>query len=594
MLRSWPSTVTHRRFASRPFSLTQAQTIRLTLIALTVGGFALRLGLLAAYPLREDEATYAVWARRWLDGDRLFLHTWPDKPPLFLWLLAGLFGSAGPSAAAGRWLNIAAGTLTIPVVAAAARRLWDAPRAGVVAGLLVACSPFAVSFSPTIYTDPLLVLLGSAAVTAALWARPRWAGALLAAAIMTKQQGVLYAPLVLALVALPVGRGAWARLGRGLAGLALVALPIMGWDSLRWASAPSPWALAGANYAPLTIAPVTTWGPRVAAWGGLLWYLAAAWPVWAMLAAAGVGAAMRARRDVRLALILGWGLAFVAVHVTTTVQVWDRYLLPLAPWLAWVASGPLARALGGAVGTVGNRTTDAATMCGWKPHLQVFARGPLSFRRVCEEESLRATHPDRRDSSAAGALWARNDNVNVWLSWATLVGLLLLARPAGTAAVGGYPIGGDHGDYAGLKEAFAWLEATVPGPYVLYHQPLGRQANFYLYDELDDELKTDDAAPGRVDLRWFPSAVYLADNAAKTPYPPKFVVIPDWATPRDLELQLALRGLVAETRLRVGRFSVVEIIQPPRPVCDWCVDVPRWTPRVVPPWTLDPARMCLP
>ena len=219
MLRSWLPAATFRRaVASRPFSLTQTQTLRLTLVVLTVGGFALRLGLLAAFPLREDEAIYAVWARRWLDGDFLFLHTWPDKPPLFIWLLAGLFGLAGPSAAVGRWLNIAAGTLTIPVAAVAARRLWASPRAGVVAALLVACSPFAISFSPTLYTDPLLVLFGCAAVAAALSTRPGWAGALLAAAIMTKQQGVLYAPLVLALAALPLDRAAWRRLGRGAGG----------------------------------------------------------------------------------------------------------------------------------------------------------------------------------------------------------------------------------------------------------------------------------------------------------------------------------------------------------------------------------------
>ena len=42
------------------------------------------------------------------------------------------------------------------------------------------------------------------------------------------------------------------------------------------------------------------------------------------------------------------------------------------------------------------------------------------------------------------------------------------------------------------------------------------------------------------------------------------------ATPRDLALHLAMRGLALEPRLQVGRFAVMEIIVPPRPACDWC------------------------
>ena len=582
MLRSWFPAATARDSASchaehseaspsarrrAAAALTQSQTARLTLTALTLGGFALRLGLLAAYPLREDEAIYAFWARRWLDGDYLFMHVWPDKPPLFLWLLAGLFGlaegggPAGATAAVGRWLGIAAGPLTIPMTGLAARRLWDSPRAGVVAGLLVALSPFAVSFSPTLYTDPLLVLWGSAAVAAALWARPGLAGALLGAACMTKQQGALYAPLVLALALLPLDRRAWTRLGRALLGLALVTLPILGWDSLRWTSAPSPWELAARTYAPLAVAPPATWGPRLAAWGGLLWYLTASWPVWVLLAAAGTAALWRARHAGRLALVLGWGVAFVAVHGLTTVQVWDRYLLPLAPWVGWVAGGPLA----------------------------LMPTEHLSFRAQ-RGIPLPPSPAPQRDSSAYRP---RNDSVSRWLSLLPLAALLLLLTPpALTAATGGYPLGGDHGDYAGLDAALAWLD-TTRGPYVLYHQPLGWQYRFYLYDDLPRDLPGDTAA-SRVDLRWFPSAVYLADNAAKTPYPPKFVVMPDWAPLGDLDLHLAQRGLAAAMRLRAGHMTVLEIVHTPQPPCAWCATRVPWTPRLVASPSPNPARMCLP
>jgi hypothetical protein len=133
------------------------------------------------------------------------------------------------------------------------------------------------------------------------------------------------------------------------------------------------------------------------------------------------------------------------------------------------------------------------------------------------------------------------------------------------------PIGGDHGDYAGFTAATAWLANAEENPahssLILYHQALGWHFHFYLYDELQPQ--GDD--PPRIDLRWFPSAAYLADNAAKSPYPPKYLLIPEWATPRDLALHLALRGLHLEPRLQVGRFTILEIIQPMRPLCNWCM-----------------------
>jgi hypothetical protein len=139
------------------------------------------------------------------------------------------------------------------------------------------------------------------------------------------------------------------------------------------------------------------------------------------------------------------------------------------------------------------------------------------------------------------------------------------------------PIGGDHGDYAGLTAALAWVENQgddqASSRLILYHQVLGWHFRFYLYDDLYGTLQPDGDDPPRFDLRWFPSAAYLADNAAKTPYPPKYLIAPDWATPRDLALHLALRGLTLEQRLRAGRFAVLEIIQPARPPCAWCKSV---------------------
>lgn len=66
--------------------------------------------------------------------------------------------------------------------------------------LAMTLSPFAISFAPTVYTDPLLTLAGSLALCAATFGRRFWAGLWLGAAMMTKRQGLLYVPLVVAVL----------------------------------------------------------------------------------------------------------------------------------------------------------------------------------------------------------------------------------------------------------------------------------------------------------------------------------------------------------------------------------------------------------
>ena len=515
-------------------TLTGARTQQIALALLTLVGLGLRVGLWTTFPLREDEAIYSYWARQWLAGDWLFLYTWPDKPPLFLWSLAGVFALLGPSEASARWLNIIASTLTIPLVAVAARRLWPVSLAAPLAALLLAFNPFAISFSATVYTDPFLALAGMAALTLALCQRPGWAGVLLGAAILTKQQGLLYIPLIVGVVLLTRSSrrglsGVTAQVMRLLAGLALIVLPVVVWDSLRWAVAPSPWALAATNYAPVTLAPLASWGQRLGQWAGLLWYLAAAPWAWLALGGGLLLALGQARHSALLALILAWGLGWIGLHVGTTVQVWDRYLLPLAPWLALIAGGALA---GG------------------------FAR------------------------------W-RNASWRQGVAALLLIVVLGMTVPAWQAAQGYLPIGGDHGDYAGLREALDWL-AAQEGPLLLYHQSLGWHYRFYLYDALQAPL----GAPERIELRCFPSTAYLADNAAKMPYPPKYLIVPDWSPLRDLPLHAAQRGLRVEPKWRGGRFTVMEIVHLPRPACDWCKSMPHFLPQ--PLLSPDPARMSLP
>ncbi len=509
-------------FPALPWRIALPASATALLTRLTLAAFTLRLLLLEAYPLREDEAIYGVWARSvWQDP--WFVTTWPDKPPLFLWLQALSLALFGPSAAAARMVSIAASTLTVPITVVIARRLWG-DRAAVAAALLLALNPFAISFGPTGYTDSLLVFFGMASLLCALFGRPGWAGLWLGAAIMTKQQGVLYAPLILAFVLLwPQGsrRHAAAQNPQRLSAVAWLILgligfvaPIMVWDAARWAVAPSPWDLGVRNYGSLALASPEDWGLRLVTWAQIAWHLTASWPVWIILVAFGAGRLV-ARKRLRLTLFVVlalWSLAFMFIHALSTVPAWDRYLLPLAPFLA----------LGG----------------GWLAAEQLRLPGALGLVLLAA------------------------------------VGLLLLP-PALAASRGALPIGGDHGDLSGLDEALAWVEDAQPDNKALYHRVVGWHAQFYLFDQVQR---------GAVGLRWFPSAAYLADNTAKTPHLRKFIIEPDWAATPNLAFHLAMRGLGLTIAARVGRFTVYEVMQSPRSFCTWCVSRAsgRW------PWVSAP------
>lgn len=499
--------------------------------------FALALQALDRFPLREDEAIYSVWALHGWRVDPFFLSVWPDKPPLFLGVLALAFHFWGASQASGRFLNILLTLLTALVVGATARRLWGAHR-GFVATALYLFNPFVLSFAPTVYTDPMLVLAGQSALWLALTDRSFGAGFWLSVALMTKQQGLLYAPLIIAVLGTP---STWAKAGqpprskrrwlRFALGALLVLAPVFYWDSSRWAVAPSPWDLGVRNYGALQLLPPTQWGARLLEWAALLWYFAASWPLWLGLSALLIVILYRRGKLLLLSIgkhpvvwwLLLWGSGFLGLHVVTSIQLWDRYLLPLAPLfcllVAWLVD-QLAQTIG----------------------------GPRTAR---------------------------------WAVTAGVISILLLTPPALTAARGGLPIGGDHGDYSGLTAAIAWLKQTAPPASILYQQRLGWLYQFYFYDEL---------AVGRFDLRWFPTPTYLAANAARSPTQPRFLVLPDWAPQPELPVQLAVRQLQLTPLAHFGRMTLYTLQNQPQPTgqqrCTWCLckprqPWPRWSRRVV-------------
>ncbi len=519
--------------------LTRIDALALTL--LTLVGFGLRLGLLGRFPFHADEALYSYWARHTWPDDPLFLQVWPDKPPLFIWSLALAFRLFGASEAGAQMVNVLASTLAIPLVAAIARRWWGRP-ASLLAAMLLALNPFAISFAATAFTDPMLVLAGTFGLAAAARGWPLWAGIGLGAAMMTKQQGLLYVPLILAVLAFapPPSRpgGLGRRLGLTLVGTGLVLLPVVYWDSLRWAVAPSPWDLSVRHYGGLTLTHPADWPDRLQRWSKLAWYLAAGrlpWAGWALLTAVGLLHLGRRRHTGAIQsgpflLLVTWGAGFLALHVVTSVQVWDRYLLPLAPILALVGAR-LAAALGE------NRPASAV-------------------RHTCHG----------RNSATQLSAKTRREFLPGFTSPGLTVGILLLTgllgiQPARVAAIGGLPIGSDHGAMTGLHQVLHWLQEENPDGYVLYHRVLGWHYRFYLYEPVRQ---------GQVELRWYPSTTYLTDNALKTPHRRKFLLVPAWAPQPDLAVRLAMQGLQAQKRLQAGNFTLYELTQPPRAYCTWC------------------------
>ena len=498
------STAAKKRVAANPLSGVSLPKVfgaglgyQRYLCLLILVGLGLRLVMLDRFRFHQDEALYSYWALHFLYEDPLFLEQWVDKPPLYIWLLAYCFQVFGTSEASARLLNVGISILTIPIVAAIARRAWTAD-AGAIAATALALNPFAISYSATAFTDPLLVLMGVCSVYAAQRFRPFAAGMCLGAAIMTKQQGVFFMPLALAVLisANPKAKAVGAAILRAGGGLALAVLPILYWDSLRWDVAPSPWDLGVRNYSSLALLSLDQWGLRFARIADLLWYLTASHMVWMFLIAASALAVVNLRRQghfqprrntVFAVLLFGWMCAYWGIHAVFGLPAWDRYFLPLAPAFA--------------------------ILCGW-----------------------------------LGA-WLFASRSNVWRLTVLGLWIVLLLPSSVQAAKGELPIGGDHGAYDGLREVSAWLDSHSPAGAVLYHQSLSWHFQFYLFENPRDYA-----------VRWVASPVALADDAAKRPQGARFVIAPAWQPFRNIDPHLAARELELVERSREGQFTIYELM----------------------------------
>lgn len=497
---------------------------RWALPALLLIGLGLRLALIARPGLHPDEALYASWALRIADGsDPALLSVYVDKPPLWLYLLAGLFRLAGirPGVATapdfdnlvilGRLAGVAASASSLLLLHDIARRVYGRPVA-LLATALYAVSPLAIGLSPTLFSDPLLVLWLLLGLWAALGRRAWLTGMACGLAYATKQQAVLLIPLVVAVFVLSHHRSpitdhgsripyhasritchASRSLWRFLDGFLLVCVLVTWWDSLRWPWLPSFWDRSLATYGGIALAPLADLGPRLLVWGELLAQSAGS-PLLAValavsLPAVGWSALRQWRRRSGAAetpafafasrfdlLLLAFIATYLLLHLLLNFAPWDRYALPLAPLLALL----LARGLG----------------------------------RLAEADRLRLTRSQRR-----------------------LLGLVLAISlfHAAWLGVSGRLPAGDARAYEGAAPLASYLRATQPAGAALYHHWLGWHYQFYLYDS-------------PLEQRWWESPADLAAKAAGdvTDFPAQLIAFPAGRDETPVRQALAAAGLRLE------------------------------------------------
>ncbi|MBL7063243.1 MAG: glycosyltransferase family 39 protein [Anaerolineae bacterium] len=504
---------------------------RWALVPLLLLAWALRLPPILDNRFHPDEALYGYWGLLIGRGQDPWLATVPVyKPPLLPYLVAGAQALFGNSEFTVRMPGLAAGLLTVSLVAALAHSLYHDRWAAVAAAAGVAFSPFAILFSATAFPDPLMVALGLGACVAAARGRPGWAGLLAGLAFATKQTGLVWVPLALGvnLIQIPNPKSQIPKL---VICLSLVVGVVFGWDALRVAQgAESFWRMGITGYGGLRLIwPQELW-TRLRGWIGLGRYLFVS-PVVNGALLVGLSALVwgdikhRRYPETRFLsktgflqqpftdlLLISFCLIYFLLHWLFAFPVWDRYLLPLVPVLAVL--------LGRTLALLASRLQSIIDRLSLVPRHSSFVIRHLSFI-ICH-----------------------------------LLFAICLALPAFDAAHSRYPVGGDHGAYDGIDEVATFLHGLPEGT-VVYQHWLGWHYAYYLFD-----------AP--VCLAYWPTPAWLSqDVRAFGATEPRYVAFPSWESRARAEWALATVGYGLEPALTTTRrddtpsFTVYHIIPVP-------------------------------
>ena len=377
--------------------------------------------------LQPDEALYATFARHVAAGDWFLSGIALDKPPLQFWMMGGAFKLFGAAEFAARLPNLIVSVITLALVYALAKRLYDR-RVALIAMLLLAVLPFDRAFAASAFTDPLLTLWVVASSLAAVCGRWRLSGICLALALFAKPSALQSIPLVLALgIAQSAGGAQYNRIivrmiRRFAIGFGAGAALLIGWSAAR-AAIPDFWTLNAYNNTPGRLIRANEWLPRLTRWTAVFGTIAP------LPSVGWLAVLIRRRTYTRHTLI---DLILTAYSVATLAALWliafntyDRYLHTLAPFALIL----LARVYAFAFDTVRQR----------------FSQPDLNSQAM-------------------------------FLTFVVLIGC---AAPLFTSHT---PIGGDANEYAGIDQLATALN-RLPAGTIVYDHWLGWELGFYLGDQ---------------------------------------------------------------------------------------------------------------
>ncbi len=484
VMRDRSSLVTRHREASPRDS-------SIGMLAICLLALALRLGPLFDNRFHPDEALYSTWSLAIARGENVLLTGVPiDKPPLLIYLNAISFFVFGQSELAARVPNLLASVVSVALVWKLGRSKLGISRlvngqpvasqlvsqstnllsnqfTKVLPPLLFALSPFAISFAPTAFLDPMMIMFGLASLVAASRGRLGWAGILLGLSFATKVQGLFFAPLVLVFSRQgdKETREQGALLLKYALGFGIVALLVLAWDRAR-GGLPF-WVQQTINYGDIRLAYAGEIGPRLIGWLSFLPYFFG--PIVGLIGLIGLPRLLRVSSRARWLVL--WLLAMLTLHWLFDFPIWDRYVLLLVPI--------------------------AALVVGW-------SIGQLVDWLIRHPVILPSYH---------------------LVKPITLGLVILLALPFSTAAAESqYPIGGDHGANDGIDQVAVFLK-TLPSGTVLYDHWLAWELGYYVGEGFVYVSYFDTPAALQDDLRVFGGANrYVIFPGQESPDPVKAAI----------------------------------------------------------------------
>ena len=309
----------------------------------------LRIHALFTNHFQADEALFASWARLiaiWRDP--LLQLQDIDKPPLLFYLQALFYPLFGPVEWAARFPNYIASLLFIPLVAVLSWHLYRDQLGMILTALIIVFAPLTIQFSSSAFTDPLLSFLIVGSILFVIYKpSPAFSGLVFGLAAATKYQAWLFLPLLVGMAWLK----SWSlpQVRRWFLGLIPVSLSLIIWETIRNGTF-SLWSRQLNNFGGVRLAWSWELFRRLKDWTNL-WHVSLGnWIFIGLFLLAVCIIVLRAiqERDVEanqdLLLILFIG-GYLIVHWLLAVPVWDRYILPLLPFVAIVFGRGISTAL---------------------------------------------------------------------------------------------------------------------------------------------------------------------------------------------------------------------------------------------------------